>query len=122
MPHFIIFEITTAFNNDFQADCSDLFRCLIGLSIPKVLCFVFVWGIMGKCELFSFVLKIILLRHKVGLCLHGHIFLHYIAEWLSSRVMRAYCLWQWRAQDMHAGGRCLLHNLSHMHVYPSYLR
>ena len=28
---------------------------------------------MGKCELFLFMLKIILLRHKVGLCLHGHI-------------------------------------------------
>ena len=28
---------------------------------------------MGKCDLFSFVLKIILLRHKVGLCLHGHL-------------------------------------------------
>ena len=31
-PHFIIFEISRAFNNDFQADCSDLFRFLIGLS------------------------------------------------------------------------------------------
>ena len=39
-------------------------------------CFVFVWGIMGKCELFLFMLKIILLRHKVGLCLHGHIYAH----------------------------------------------
>ena len=29
------------------------------------LCYVFVWGIMGKCELFLFVLKIILSRHKV---------------------------------------------------------
>ena len=29
---------------------------------------------MGKCKLFLFMLKIILLRHKVGLCLHGHIF------------------------------------------------
>ena len=28
---------------------------------------------MGECELFLFMLKIILLRHKVGLCLHGHI-------------------------------------------------
>ena len=78
MPHYIIFEIGRALNNDFQADCCDLFRFLIGLSIPKlwrVLCFIFVWGIMGKCELFSLVLKIILLRHKVGLCLHGHIWL-----------------------------------------------
>ena len=36
MPHFIIFEISRALNNDFQADCSDLFRFLIGLSIPKL--------------------------------------------------------------------------------------
>ena len=36
--------------------------------------FVFVWGIMGKCRLFLFMLKTILLWHKVGLCLHGHIF------------------------------------------------
>ena len=36
MPHFIIFEISRAFNNDFQADCSDLFRFVIGLSIPKL--------------------------------------------------------------------------------------
>ena len=35
---------------------------------------IFVWGIMGKYELFSFLLKIILLWHKVGLCLHGHIY------------------------------------------------
>ena len=75
MPHFIIFEISRALNNDFQADCSDLFRSLIRLCIPKlrVLCFIFVWGIMGKCKLFMFVLKTILLQHKVGLCLHGHI-------------------------------------------------
>ena len=72
MPHFIIFEISRALNDDFQAGCSDGFRFLIGLPIPK-LCFVFVWGIMGKCGLFSFMLKIILLWHKVGLCLHGHI-------------------------------------------------
>ena len=39
---------------------------------------VFVWGIMGKCKLFSFMLKIILLHHKVGLCLHGHIYIIYI--------------------------------------------
>ena len=32
MPHFIIFEISRALNNNFQADCSDLF---IGLSIPS---------------------------------------------------------------------------------------
>ena len=36
MPHFIIFEISMALNNDFQADCSDLFRFLIELSIPKL--------------------------------------------------------------------------------------
>ena len=30
-------------------------------------------GYNRKCELFSFMLKIILLQHKVGLCLHGHI-------------------------------------------------
>ena len=36
MPHFIIFEISTALNNDFQADCSDVFRFLIELSIPKL--------------------------------------------------------------------------------------
>ena len=36
MPHFIIFEISRALNNDVQADCSDLFRFLIGLSIPKL--------------------------------------------------------------------------------------
>ena len=89
MPHFIIFEISTALNNDFQADCSDVFRFLIGLSIPKlrgVLCFVFVWGIMGKCELFLFMLKIILLRHKVGLCLHGHIY----AEYMTLRYQNGY--------------------------------
>ena len=28
-PHFIIFEISRVFNNDFQADCSNLFRFLI---------------------------------------------------------------------------------------------
>ena len=64
-----------ALNNDFQSDCSDVLRILIGLSIPRVSCFVFAWGIMGKCELYSFVLKIILLRHKVGLCLHGHVYI-----------------------------------------------
>ena len=36
---------------------------------------------MGKCELFSFMLQIILLWHKVGLCLHGHIYVH-ICMWL----------------------------------------
>ena len=43
------------------------------MSYKLVLCFVFVWGIMGKCGLFLLMLKIILLQHKVGLCLHGHI-------------------------------------------------
>ena len=28
---------------------------------------------MGKCELFLLMLKIILSLHKVGICLHGHI-------------------------------------------------
>ena len=36
---------------------------------------LFVWGIMGKCELFLLMLKIILLWHKVDLCLHSHIYL-----------------------------------------------
>ena len=31
---------------------------------------------MGKCELFLFMLKIILLWHKVGSCLHGDIYVH----------------------------------------------
>ena len=31
---------------------------------------------MGKSGLFLFVLKNILLWHKVGLCLHGHIYMH----------------------------------------------
>ena len=70
----LTFEISRALNNDFQADFSDLFRFLIGLSIPRVLCSVFVWGVMGECELFLLVLKIIVLQHKVGLCLHGHIY------------------------------------------------
>ena len=63
---YYIFEISIALNNDFEADCSDV---LIGLSIPKlwgILCFIFVWGIMGKCGRFLFMLKIILLRYRVG--------------------------------------------------------
>ena len=62
-------EISRALNNNFQADCIDLFRFFIGLSkVMKVFCFVFVWGIMESAD------EIVLLRHKVGLCLHGHIY------------------------------------------------
>ena len=82
----IIFEISRASNNDFQANCTDLYKILIGLSIPKVMrSFVFCicMRIMGKYGLFLFVLKIILLRHKVGLCLHGHIYIYiYLDNWL----------------------------------------
>ena len=31
---------------------------------------------MEKCELFSFMMKILLLRHKVDLYLHGHIYIY----------------------------------------------
>ena len=37
MPHFIIFEISKALNDGFEADCSDLFRFLIGLFYSKVM-------------------------------------------------------------------------------------
>ena len=47
---------------------------------------------MGKCELFSFVLKIILLRHKVGLCLHGHIFDGSFDHYCGQCDMRPSCL------------------------------
>ena len=40
-------------------------------------------GITGKCELFSFMLKITLLQHKVGLCLHGQ----YSCEFRTLRCM-----------------------------------
>ena len=35
---------------------------------------------MGKCKIFLFVLKIILLRHKVGLCLHVVIYIPQIDD------------------------------------------
>ena len=68
----IILEISTPLDNDFQAGYCDVFRFLIGLSIPKlrgVLCFVFVWGIMGKCELFLFVLKLFCSIRLVYACM-----------------------------------------------------
>ena len=37
-----------ALNNDFQADCSAVFRFLIGLSIPKEFCVCICMGYNGK--------------------------------------------------------------------------
>ena len=52
MPHFIILEISIALNNDFQADCSDLCRFLIGHSIyfkvMKSFVFCICMGYNGK--------------------------------------------------------------------------
>ena len=48
---------------------------------------------MGKCELFSFMLKIILLRHKVGLCLHGHIYARtFKMNYVIAIYMYMYCI------------------------------
>ena len=47
----------------------------------KSFVFCICMGYNGKCRLFSFMLEIILLRHKVGLCLHGLIYI---------RKMKAY--------------------------------
>ena len=57
--HFIIFEISRALDNDFQADCNDLFRFLIGLSIPKSFVFCICMRYNEK-ELFLFMVQIIL--------------------------------------------------------------
>ena len=60
------------------------------------------WSILRKCELFLFMLKIILLRHKVGLCLHGHILLHFYAgypivndyKYGGTLLEKRYCMYQ----------------------------
>ena len=41
-------KISTALNNNFQADCSDVFRFLIGLSIPKLRGVYICMGYNGK--------------------------------------------------------------------------
>ena len=63
-----LFEMSAPLNNDFKADCADV---VIGLSLW--LCrFCRCMGMMLKVGLLSFILRIQVLRHKIGLCKYGH--------------------------------------------------
>ena len=52
MPHFIIFEISTALNNNFEADYSDIFDWTLHSKVMRSFVFGICMGYNGKVRTF----------------------------------------------------------------------